>query len=76
MLITLTTLTLALSMLLISRAIRDEVVYLLVILISQFCLFLSLVYAPWLIKLLILVAIIVMPVRTPTLWSLPRSLFL
>ena len=64
MLIAMMTLTIAIATLLISRSLSDEIIRLPIILVSRFCLFLSLVYAPWFIKLLILAVILVMPVCT------------
>ncbi|MBW4518439.1 MAG: hypothetical protein KME16_01730 [Scytolyngbya sp. HA4215-MV1] len=64
MLTTLIVLMLAMVTLSISRSLLDETVRLPLVIISRFCLFISLIYVPWLMKFLILIAIFVIPVCT------------
>jgi hypothetical protein len=61
MLLSLLALVIAASTLCISYMLGDEITRLLIKLIGLFSLFLSLVYSPWLIKLLIVIAVIVTP---------------
>jgi hypothetical protein len=64
MLVAMIALTLAMATLSISSRLIDQTLRLPVVIVSRLCLGLSLVCAPWVIKLLILVAILVMPVCT------------
>lgn len=61
MLLSLLALVIAASTLCISDMLGDEITRLLIKLIGLLSLFLSLVYSPWLIKLLIVIAIFVTP---------------
>ena len=64
MVVTMTALTLSITTLAISRKLISGNLRMPIVIVSRFYLLLSLVYAPWLVKLLILAAILVMPVCT------------
>jgi hypothetical protein len=72
MLVSVITLIVAIALLSLSLRLSDEVMQIVTTMIGRFCLFLSVVYAPWFIQLLIVLGILMIPVCTQC-YSLRRT---